>query len=155
MRSRKRSRRQLVVAAAMLAVGLVIGILVGRYELLPSSVQVSGTVSVPGHQTAVVGFSYDKNNIPGCITNPVPLCFQQYVANVTSQGTYSISLPNGHQFSISTADTAASMRSVNGTSTCSQEIFLTLDSASSAVNFDVACSLAVPLGPALPTSSEG
>jgi hypothetical protein len=140
----------------MLAAGVAIGVVVGRFALLPSEIQVSGTVSVPGHQTAVVAFAYDKGaSIPGCSTSPVPLCFQQYVANVTSQGTYSVSLPNGHQYSIATADTAAGLKNVNGTSTCDQEIFLTLDSASSAVNFDIACSLSAPLGPALPTSSEG
>jgi len=140
----------------MLAVGLAIGVVIGRVALTPSEVQVSGTVTVPGHQTAVVAFSYDKTSqIPGCAANPVPLCFQQYVADVTSQGTYSVSLPNGHLFSVSTADSAAGLKNVNGTSTCDQEIFLTLDSASSALNFDVACSSSVPLGPTLPTSSGG
>ena len=156
MRSRRRSRRPLIVAAAMLVVGIAVGVVVGRFALTPSVVQVSGTVSVPGHQTAAVAFSYDKTaEIPGCAANPVPLCFQQYVANVTPQGTYSVSLPNGHLYSISTADSAADLKNVNGTSTCNQEIYLTLDSASSALNFDVACSLSVPLGPTLPTSSEG
>ena len=120
--------------------GLVLGLVIGRFALTPSQVQVSGIVSVPGHQTKVVAFSYVKSNeIPGCDKFPVPPCFQTFAANVTSQGTYSLPLPNGRLYSVSTADSPAAFKSLTANSTCQQEIFLTLDSVSSSLSFDIAC----------------
>jgi hypothetical protein len=137
----RRSRRPLLVIAGVLAVGLVAGILIGRFALTPSVVQVSGAVSVSGHQTAQVVFAYVKNlQIPGCNTaNPVPPCFATIVANVTSASTYSVALPNGHLYSIATVDAGTSVRSLTANSTCPQELFLELDTQSSHYTFGIAC----------------
>jgi len=131
----------MLVIAGVLAVGLVVGIIIGRFALTPSVVQVRGTVSVSGHQTAQVVFAYVKNlQIPGCNTaSPVPPCFATVVANVTSQSTYSVALPNGHLYAVSTLDAGTSARSLTANSTCPEEIFLTLETQSSTYTFGIAC----------------
>ena len=137
----RRSRRPMIVIVGVLAVGLVVGVLVGRFALTPSTIKVSGNVSVPNHQTAQVVFAYVKNlQIPGCnLSNPVPVCFATLVANVTSQGTYSVSLPNDRLYSVSTVDAGTDIRSLTANSTCGHEIFFSLDTQSSSYSFDVAC----------------
>lgn len=133
-------RRSLALFVTPLVVGLILGLLIGRFALTPSEVQVRGTVSVPGHQTRQVAFSYlDTTKIPGCNAVPVPVCFQTFVSNVTSSGAYSVTLPNGHLYSISTVDSPAALKSVNANSTCRQEMFFWLNTESSSVLFDVTC----------------
>jgi hypothetical protein len=131
----------MLVIVGVLAVGLVLGIVVGRFALTPSTVQVSGAVSVSGHQTAQVVFAYVKNTqIPGCNTaTPVPLCFSTRVANVTSQGTYSLALPNDRLYTISTVDAGTNLKSLTANSTCPEEIFFSLDTQSSAYSFNILC----------------
>lgn len=134
-------RRLSVVYAVMLAIGLVLGILIGHFVsfnfLLPNTVEVSGKVSAPppaiGYSNETITFSAATTYCQQYAPLGSPPCFRS--ADVNAQNSYSIILSNNQEYYVTVSYSLGNLSD----GSCRAGV-LNLDSFFRSSTFDVHCS---------------